>query len=57
MCKLETRLLLRYLLPIDPYSFPVLSEQHSSQGSYWKNSRVNSVVIWVNMTLDHGIYD
>ena len=55
MRKLETRLLLPYLLPIDPYSFPAFSEQLSPRGE--KNGRVNSVVIWVNMTLDHGIYD
>ena len=57
MRKLEKRLMLRYALPIDPYSFPAFSEQPLPRGSNWKNGGVHSVVIWVHMTLDRGVYD
>ena len=43
MHKLDTRLLLHYELPVDPYSFPALSKQPSPRGSNWKNGGVHSV--------------
>ena len=59
MQKLETRLLLRYVLPVDPYSFPVFSEQPTLRGRNWKKMAgyILSVVVWVYMTLNCGVYD
>ena len=39
MHKLDTRLLLRYVLPVDPYSIPAFSKQPSPRGSNWKKWR------------------